>query len=140
MRTHAVVANEPFTFVSGWFRRHGIAYLDMVLMALEKANLQEAELKPGTELVKTEDQHNLARELGYSDSRPKGADLQRFSQVVYLVPRQNKWPTEVRSLLDLVADGKWDRVLSSVERSRPEWDSWKEGFAALKACPFGRRA
>ena len=123
---------EHFTFVTGWFRRHGIAYLDMALLALERASLPGSTPEPGTVLVQGEDQYDMARALGYSGGRPQKIKLRRCDRVVYLVPREDKWSKEVRPLRELVAEGKWDRVLDSVARSRPAWDGWRENYQALR--------
>lgn len=122
----------PFTFVTGWFRRHGIAYLDMALLALERAELPNATPEPGTILVDGEDQYEMARTLGYSGGQSNDVKLHHCGHVVYLVPKGDKWSREVRPLRELVAEGKWDRVLDSVERSDPTCDGWRENYQALR--------
>jgi len=128
---------EGFTFVTGWFRRHGIAFLDMAISTLAKANLQghlghQADVKPNTVLVDGENQYDLARALGYWGRQGQGEPLSTFTRVMYLVPKNRKGLSEVRPL-ELVAGDKWKSVMDSVERSCPDWDNWKEGFETLRA-------
>jgi hypothetical protein len=118
------------TFVTTWFRRHGIAYLDMVLGALERAQivdrLGEGPPKPGMKLAQGEDQYALARAMGY-DRRRSGPELQGVDRVVMLLPVARQGLSGAR-IDQLVSNAKWRQVLESVDSSDPDTDRLLDGL------------
>ena len=137
---------KKFTFVTGWFRRHGIAFLDMVLLALDGASLRSAGLKAGSVLAEGEDQYQLAKAVGYSGHLEDGVSLSSLSRVVYLAPKNHKGLSEIRPL-ELVAADRWKGVLESVAINQTartggdsESDIWKDDFEALRKEIIHRKA
>ena len=109
---------NKLTFVTGWFRRHGIAYLDMVLQALDERQdvllSGKQPTEPGCVLVNRKDQYELADTLGYS-RKHQGGILKTFDKVVMLVPKSRKGLSDAR-MQDLISKQKWSLVRKSVER------------------------
>ncbi len=105
------------TFVTGWFRRHGIAYLDMVLGALEDADIPnrlKLDPVPSGALVKGSDQYDLARSLGYMGDQG-GKPLKALDRVVMLLPKSLKGLSEARPE-DFLSDAKWARLRGSLAK------------------------
>lgn len=122
-------------FATGWFKSHGIGYLDMVLAALEGSRIldgmrDEEPLSRAKLVLNEADQYELARGVGYFHDND-GPRLSVWSGIHYLVPKaslhvNNGKPEE------LIANGKWDRVVASVAASRVEWPGWRDAFEQFR--------
>lgn len=71
------MAEEKWTFVTAYFRNHGIAYFEMIIKALAEASMKHDELRNGSE--RWFDQIKLVRK-----SEPKFC--KNIDQYIYLVP------------------------------------------------------
>jgi hypothetical protein len=102
--------------VTGWFRRHGIAYLDMVVAALDDPvvipRIGDGVPGAGTVLQRRRDQYELAESIGYRDGF--GRPLQRLDRVVMLLPAGASGLSDAR-VEDLVAPAKWQRLTRGME-------------------------
>ena len=77
MNPEGNMAEEKWTFVTAYFRNHGIAYFEMIIKALAEASMKHDELRNGSE--RWFDQIKLVRK-----SEPKFCE--NIDQYIYLVP------------------------------------------------------
>lgn len=108
------------TFVTGWFRRHGLGYVDVVVGALEnlgRSALERGRANAGERLAEARDQYELARWIGYGDG--DGRALRALDRVVVLVPRADAKGLPAWRLEDVLSDAPWSRVTTSCELSMP---------------------
>ncbi len=122
-------------FVTGWFKRHGFGYLDVVLAALERSNLSkqlDAESPPrdGKVALKEADQYRLSSSLGYFSGESTRA-ISSWSAVHYLIPKGELEVDHGRAE-ELIAEGKWQRVIGSVRASKPDWSDWADSYKELR--------
>jgi hypothetical protein len=128
-----VALAEKRVFVTGWFRRHGIAYFDLVLAALESARAQEClarGLKAGEVLIDgaAADQYELAKKVGYGLEHDRHI-LTAWKKAVLLVPKDARTDDASR-IRELIGDEKWDSVMASVERGG--WEGWRRDLEKLR--------
>ena len=114
--------NKP-TLVTGWFRRHGISYLDIVIAALERNSglfCENWSLESGDTLIERADQYELAAKSGY-DRSGAGKAIKSLKRVVMLIPEfsMSKTALSEARLHELVTKEKWKVVRDSVLLSLP---------------------
>ncbi|MCK5691026.1 hypothetical protein KAI87_17215, partial [Myxococcota bacterium] len=114
-------------FVTGWFRHHGIGFLDPVLESLRKVDSDSHEKKVW---VENTDQYELAETLGYSGKSLESLPV-AFDRIIYLVPAKLDEAVFVRHN-ELIGDEKWSSVLSGVAKVPPAWDGWEQAFEKLR--------
>ena len=122
-------------FVTGWFKRHGIGFLDPVLQSLQTVDASSNFSEPGTIIVQSADQYNLAKKLGYSPllqkAPPQKAPQLSFDQIIYLIPQNLEKVLSVRPL-ELIEGAKWEAVLDSVRKMSQPWNNWENDFEQLR--------
>lgn len=114
------------SFVTAWFKRHGIGYLDVLLVALHQRRTS-GPAEPGTVLVEKKPQVGLMEAAGYGKS---AASKLSFGRAVFLAPEEDQ---AIGRPDDLIAPDKWASVMDGVKPS-PTATAWKEfedGFSDL---------
>lgn len=117
--------------ITGWLRDHGIAYLDMIVTALDEELVPRRDLDfaPETELGGTVDQYEQASTAGLVNERGPVV-LKRLSKVHYLLPPTGDTRHRIK---ELTGEVKWSEVLDSVLRTSPPITDWRGCFELLKA-------
>ena len=118
-------------FITGWFRAHGIAYLDLIVKALDD------KLKPfknndnGSKklYVDRQDQYELAPKVGLIESTKSPLKLKNISTIHYLLPKSGH---NRKRIQQLIGADRWKGVLNSIERTNPPVNDWKQLLACLK--------
>ncbi len=111
------------TFVTAWFRKHGIAYLDIVVKALDGVVGKLAGSTPEV-LLGERDQYDIASEIGYCGTG-KNPVLSRIDRVLLLLPGDQRADAGYR--LPELAPEQWARLANSPGASDAEHE-----FAGLR--------
>ncbi len=122
---------QQTTLVTGWFRRHGLGFLDVVALSVDRALKPRAALEPGSVLEAGADQYEVAGTLGYADPHGVGPRLHRLTRVVCLLPRPARGAVSLRPV-DRIAGDRWPSVLDSVQRCGGQWEGWQQDFETLR--------
>ena len=117
--------NNNFTFITGWFSNHGITYLDMVIMALDKGLLSSSEPGKKHSLISNFDQYKAAKHMFSGDWKPN-----KISTVYYFLPPKEHTRNRI---IELIGDDKWKTVEESLQREDPNDQGRMDLFRKLRA-------